>query len=228
MSVFRRGAPEAPRIVIGDDHPLVQAALRSALAGAFPLATIEECPNIDKVVAAVREAPEPIDLVLLDLNMPGSSGLAGLFLMLSYFPTIPVAVLSAAEDAATIRRAMAGGASGYIPKSLALGDMVAAIGTILAGGLWAPVGSGTNPAIDEHDLTAARRFASLSPQQLRILAMIVQGRLNKQIAGELGVSEQTVKIHVSTIFRKLGVATRTQAAVLAGSTAGLNMAGSTS
>jgi DNA-binding NarL/FixJ family response regulator len=219
MSLIRH---EAPHIVIGDDHPLVQAALRSALSSAFPQATIEECPDLDAVVSTVRRSPDVVDLVLLDLNMPGSSGLAGLFLMLSYFPTVPVAILSAAEDVATIRRAMAGGASGYIPKSLGLADMISAIKAILAGDLWAPAALDRDAGLDEEDMATARRFASLSPQQLRILAMIVQGRLNKQIAGELGVSEQTVKIHVSTIFRKLGVATRTQAAVLAGSITGLS------
>lgn len=211
---------ESPHIVIGDDHPLVQAALRSALSGAFPGATIEECPDLDAVIEAVRRSPEVVDLVLLDLNMPGSSGLAGLFLMLSCFPTVPVAILSAVEDAATIRRAIAGGASGYIPKSLALPDMVGAIKTILAGGISTPATFDPDIGVNADDLAAARRFASLSPQQLRILALIVQGRLNKQIASELGVSEQTIKIHVSTIFRKLGVSTRTQAAVFAGSLTG--------
>lgn len=212
--------PRAPRIVIGDDHPLVQAALRSALSGAFPHATIKECPDLDAVIHSVRQCPDAVDLVLLDLNMPGSSGLAGLFLMSSYFPTVPVAILSAVEDVTTIRRAIAGGASGYIPKSLALADMVRAIEAILAGGRWTPTAFDHAIDVDEEDMAAARRFASLSAQQLRILTMIVQGRLNKQIAGELGVSEQTVKIHVSTILRKLGVGTRTQAAVLAGSVTG--------
>jgi DNA-binding NarL/FixJ family response regulator len=209
----------AARIVIGDDHPLIRAALRTALSGALPGATIEECCSLDAVIQAVSPSSETADLVLLDLNMPGSSGLAGLFLLLSRFPTVPVAILSAVEDTGTVRRALACGACGYIPKSLGLAEMVGAIKTLLSGGIWAPLSVAIETDVGAEDLLIARRFASLSPQQLRILRMIVQGRLNKQIAGELGVSEQTVKIHVSTIFRKLGVSTRTQAAVLAGTAA---------
>ncbi|HVL73566.1 MAG TPA: response regulator transcription factor [Beijerinckiaceae bacterium] len=203
-----------PRIVIGDDHPLVQAALRSALPGALPGAEIVEAPNTEAVVDCVGRDPAGVDLVLLDLNLPGTPGLAGLFLLLAHFPTVPVAILSAVQDPSTIRRALACGASGYIPKSLALPTMVAAIEAILRGEVWAPPEA--EGAAEPEDRDLATRFASLSAQQLRILAMIVAGKLNKQIAAELGIAEQTVKIHVSTILRKLDVGTRTQAAVLAG------------
>ncbi|CAO3427883.1 LuxR C-terminal-related transcriptional regulator [Azospirillum doebereinerae] len=202
-------------IVIGDDHPLVQAALRDALGKAMPEVAVVECPDLDSVMAAVGARPDDIDLVLLDLNMPGTHGFAGLFLMLAQHPTVPVAILSALQDADTIRRALAYGASGYIPKSLSMGAMADAIRAILAGAVWAPPLSALDtPEADEAE--AARRFASLSPQQLRILTMIVDGKLNKQIAGELSVSEQTVKVHVSSILRKLNVVSRTQAAVVAG------------
>lgn len=202
-------------IVIGDDHPLVQAALRDALGKAMPGVAIVECPTLDAVMEAVAERPDEIDLVLLDLNMPGTHGFAGLFLMLAHHPTVPVAILSALQDADTIRRALAYGASGYIPKSLSMGAMADAIRAILSGAVWAPpTGALDSPEADEADL--ARRFASLSPQQLRILTMIVDGKLNKQIAGDLNVSEQTVKVHVSSILRKLNVVSRTQAAVVAG------------
>lgn len=202
-------------IVIGDDHPLVQAALRDALGRAMPEVAVIECPDMDGVMAAVAQRPDDVDLVLLDLNMPGTHGFAGLFLMLAHHPTVPVAILSALQDADTIRRALAYGASGYIPKSLSLVAMADAIRAILAGSVWAPPLSALDtPEADEAE--AARRFASLSPQQLRILTMIVDGKLNKQIAGDLNVSEQTVKVHVSSILRKLNVVSRTQAAVVAG------------
>lgn len=202
-------------IIIGDDHPLVQAALRDALGRAMPEVAVIECPDMDGVMAAVAQRPDDIDLVLLDLNMPGTHGFAGLFLMLAHHPTVPVAILSALQDADTIRRALAYGASGYIPKSLSMAAMADAIRAILAGSVWAPPLSALDtPEADEAE--AARRFASLSPQQLRILTMIVDGKLNKQIAGDLNVSEQTVKVHVSSILRKLNVVSRTQAAVVAG------------
>lgn len=204
------------RIVVGDDHPLVQAALATAFAGISPEVEIVACYTLDEVLEAVSVAPADVDLVLLDLNMPGTHGFAGLFMMLGQFPTVPVAILSAQADTATIQRAMTFGASGYVPKSLSLPDMTKAINAILAGEMWAPSYARALPEGPEpQDLDLARRFASLSPQQMRILARIVEGKLNKQIAGELNVSEQTVKIHVSTILRKLQVITRTQAAVLA-------------
>lgn len=204
------------RIIVGDDHPLVQAALTNVFAEVSPEVEIIPCYTLDAVLEAVAAAPADADLVLLDLNMPGTYGFAGLFLMLAQFPTVPVAILSAQADAGTIQRAMTFGASGYVPKSLSLPDMAAAITTILAGERWTPPHIAILAASSaDHDLDLARRFASLSPQQMRILALIVAGKLNKQIAGELNVSEQTVKIHVSTIFRKLQVTTRTQAAVLA-------------
>ncbi len=205
------------RIVVGDDHPLVQAALANVLAEISPEVEIVACYTLDAVMEAVAAAPADIDLVLLDLNMPGTHGFAGLFLMQAQHPTVPVAILSAQADAATIRRAMTFGASGYVPKSLSLPDMAAAIVAILAGERWTPpdIAGLAGGGEGDDDLELARRFSSLSPQQIRILALIVAGKLNKQIAGELNVSEQTIKIHVSTILRKLQVVTRTQAAVLA-------------
>ncbi len=204
------------RIVVGDDHPLVQSALASAFSGVSPGVEIVACYTLDEVVQTVSADPPSIDLVLLDLNMPGADGFAGLFIMLNQFPTTPVAILSAQSGAATIQRAMAFGASGYIPKLLSLPDMTAAINAILAGERWVPrYCDALADDVRQEALELARRFATLSPQQMRILARIVDGKLNKQIAGELNLAEQTVKIHVSNILRKLRVSTRTQAAVLA-------------
>jgi DNA-binding NarL/FixJ family response regulator len=203
------------RILIGDDHPLVQAALQSALSTVLRDLDIIACPSLDEVLATLSKRSDEIDLVLLDLTMPGIQGFAALFILLQQFPTLPVAIISARQDAATIRRAIAYGASGYIPKSLSLPAMADAITRILAGEIWMPGNIGGRGSIQSADVELAARLASLSAQQLRILAMIVEGKLNKQIAGELDIAEQTVKGHVSTILRKLGVGSRTQAAVLA-------------
>lgn len=203
------------RIVIGDDHPLVQAALRSALSTALSDLDIVACQSLDEVLVVLSERPDEIDLVLWDLNMPGIQGFTGLFMMLAQFPTVPVAIISAKQDATTIRRAIAYGASGYIPKSLSLPAMADAVTRILAGEIWMPPNIGGRGSLQSSDLELASRLTSLSAQQLRILSMIVAGKLNKQIANDLNIAEQTVKGHVSMILRKLGVGSRTQAAVLA-------------
>jgi len=203
------------RIIIGDDHPLVRAGLRTALGSVIENIEVLECHSLDEVLQTLTLRAGEIDLVLWDLNMPGVRGFAGLFMLLAQHPTLPVAIISAKQDPTTIRRAVAYGASGYIPKSLSLPTMAEAVSRILGGEIWIPPNIGGRGAIADGDLDLANRFARLSGQQMRILSMIVQGRLNKEIAGELNIAEQTVKGHVSTIFRKLGVGSRTQAAVLA-------------
>lgn len=203
-----------PVIIIADDHPMVRSAVRSAVQHGNPDAELVDCSNLDEVLAALSAREERVDLVLLDLNMPGSQGLLGLFVLSANHPTVPVAIISAVEDTATIRRALACGVSGYIPKSLPMEAIAAAVDTILQGGVFVPPGGAEAgpPRDEERDL--AHRIASLSPQQMRVLAMVAEGKLNKQISFALGVAEQTVKQHVSLIFRKLGVSSRTQAVIL--------------
>lgn len=201
------------RIVIADDHPLVQAALRSALVSVLPDLELIACQSVDEVLEALSDGLNDVDLVLLDLNMPRTEGFVGLFLLHAHHPTLPVAIVSAKQDAETIRRAITFGASGYIPKSLSLPEMAEAIRCILEGEIWTPSRSRGATAPDP-DAEMSARLALLSSQQLRILTKIIEGKLNKQIAGEMDIAEQTVKVHVSTILRKLGVVSRTQAAVL--------------
>lgn len=202
------------KILIGDDHPIVQAALGAALAQMIKGLQVLAAASLDEVEARLMSHADSIDLVLLDLDMPGNVGFTGLFLLQSQFPTVPVAILSAEQDPVTVRRAIAFGASGYIPKALELATMTRAILEILEGGVWVPFPLDDLSAASGDDV-AAKRFASLTPQQLRILTGVVQGKLNKQIAGELNIAEQTVKSHVSVILKKLGVTTRTQAAIAA-------------
>ncbi|PDT45250.1 DNA-binding response regulator [Sinorhizobium fredii] len=199
------------RIVIADDHPMVQAALRSALVTALPDLDLIACRSVDEVLEVLSSDWREVDLVLLDLTMPGTDGFAGLFLLHAHFPTLPVAIVSARQDAATIQKAITFGASGYIPKSLDLPEMASAIGAILEGEIWTPSRFGAETV--DPDAAMSARLASLSSQQLRILTKIIEGKLNKQIAGEMEIAEQTVKVHVSAILKKLGVVSRTQAAV---------------
>lgn len=196
------------RIIVADDHPLFRAALVSALARAAPGAVVEETPSL----AGAREALTrgPVDLLLLDLRLSDSEGFAGLAGVRSDFPAVPVVVVSASEDGGTIARALAFGAAGFIPKSATLGEMIEALAAIRAGDVWAPA----TPDLAEVEPMEAR-IASLTPSQLKILIGLQQGRLNKQIAFDLGVTEATIKAHLTGVFRKLGVQNRTQAVIAA-------------
>lgn len=210
---LQEATASGPSLIVADDHPLVQAALSASLRQAFPGAQIIGASTIDGLVAEISKAQEGIDLVLLDLSMPGSSGFVGLLLLLRSFPTLPVAILSARDEPATIRKAIRLGACGYIPKTLSLDAMAEAVRQILSGDVWVPPGvSLDEPGQGDQDVAA--RLLALSPQQLRILSRMVDGKLNKQIAADLGIAEQTVKAHISTILRTLGVHRRTEAAVL--------------
>lgn len=200
------------RIVVADDHPLFRAALISAVRKASPDAEVVECASLAEARAALAAAP--VDLLLLDLKLSDVEGMAGLTTVRAEHPATPVAVVSASEEPQTIRRALALGAAGFIPKSAALPVMIEAIRAIQDGDAWAPeVGEA---AAGEADLDA--RIASLTPSQLRILEGLKAGRLNKQIAFDLGVTEATIKAHLTSVFRKLGVQNRTQAVILAQST----------
>lgn len=197
------------RIVVADDHPLFRAALRSAVEKASPAAEIVECASLAEAQEALKAGP--VDLLLLDLKLSDVEGLTGLTMVRADHPAVPVAVVSASEEPQTIRRTLALGAAGFIPKSAALPEMVAAITAILDGETWAPEVEAAGA--DEIDLQA--RIASLTPSQLRILEGLKAGRLNKQIAFDLGVTEATIKAHLTSVFRKLGVQNRTQAVILA-------------
>lgn len=208
------GTPQSRlRIVVGDDHPLVQAALETVLAATVPGSEVVPCYSLDEVLDAIAACPSAVDLVLLDLIMPGMNGILGLLQILKRFPMVPVAIISSLHSPAIVSQAIQSGASGFIPKSLSMPEMAVAVQRILAGEIWSPSSSGEeSPNLPSREVS--RRIATLSGQQLRVLTCVVQGKLNKQIAHELNVSEQTVKLYVSAVLRKLGVKTRTQAAVL--------------
>ncbi|WP_075214950.1 response regulator [Mongoliimonas terrestris] len=200
------------RFLIADDHPLFRGALRQALEGMFDGVVILETGSVDEMSAALAE-DEDVDLVLLDLNMPGVRGFSGLLFLRAQFPSVPVIVVSANEDPVAIRRCMEIGASGFIPKSLAIETIRGAIARVIEGGVWTPPDVDVGSRDENSDVTA--RLASLTPQQVRVLMMLSEGLLNKQIAYELSVSEATVKAHVSAILQKLGVESRTQAVITA-------------
>lgn len=202
-------------LIIADDHPLFRSALRTAVAQLLPGVHIVEADSPEALNQAVQEHPRA-DLILLDLRMPGVQGFSALITLRGQYPAIPVVVVSAVEEPAVMRRALDFGACGFIPKSAGLDTIGAALRSVLEGGVWLPPGvAETVAAEDSADRELAQRISSLTPQQFRVLMMLADGRLNKQIGGDLNVSEATIKAHVTAILRKLGLYRRTQAAVLA-------------
>ena len=197
------------RIVVADDHPLFRAALRSAVEKAAPGAVIAECASLAEVLAALGEGAT--DLLLLDLKLSDSEGMGGLTRIRADHPAVPVAVVSASEEPPTVRRALTLGAAGFIPKSAPAETMGEAIASVLDGGSWFPPMAAER---SEADAELAARLAQLTPQQFRVLLCLADGLLNKQIAAELGLAENTVKVHVTAILKKLACYSRTQAAVL--------------
>lgn len=202
------------RLVIADDHPLFRGALREAVSGLLERVEIAEAGTFDEVVELLERSGD-VDLVLLDLAMPGARGFSGLMYMRAQYPSVPVIVVSANDDPAAIRRCMEFGASGFIPKTLGVEAMRAAISRILGGGVWTPPDVDLSTGSDAEAAELIARMATLTPQQVRVLMMLSEGLLNKQIAYQLSVSEATVKAHVSAILQKLGVESRTQAVIAA-------------
>lgn len=196
---------ETLSFLIADDHPMVRDALASALGQSFAGARFEMAGTLDQAKAVLEREAEP-DAVLLDLDMPGMDGLAGLARLRAEHPTAPIVVVSAARDASVVRRAYEFGASAYIDKSAPLEEIAAIVRAVLDGEIFAPPAATTGESF-------AQRAAQLTPQQWRVLALMIQGDLNKQIAHKLGVGEATVKAHVTVILRKLGVRSRTQAVI---------------
>ncbi|MGN6146822.1 MAG: response regulator transcription factor [Mesorhizobium sp.] len=204
--------PGGHRFVIADDHPLFRGALREAIAGTGAVAAIHEAGDFESAKALLL-ANGDIDLVLLDLAMPGASGLSGLISLRGIHATVPMVVVSAHDDPVTIRRALDLGASGFISKSASMEEIRSAIQAVLSGDIAAPVGIDLGVERDPEVSDLIKRLQTLTPQQTRVLGMLAEGLLNKQIAYELGVSEATIKAHVSAILQKLDVDSRTQAVI---------------
>lgn len=197
------------RIIIADDHPLFRNALHLAVSQAITHVQLQEVDCVAQLMQLLAEQGA-VDLLLLDLKMPGASGFSALASLRHLYPDLPVVIVSATEEPAVVVQAMHFGAMGFIPKSTPLPILVAALDAILTGDTWFPEGITLAPTPADN---IAERLASLTPQQFKVLAMLSEGKLNKQIAYELSVSEATVKAHVTAIFRKLNVKNRTQAVI---------------
>jgi DNA-binding NarL/FixJ family response regulator len=202
------------RLIIADDHPLFRGALREAISGLLERGEIAEAGSFDEVTTLLERGAD-IDLILLDLAMPGVRGFSGLMYLRAQYPSVPIVVVSANDDPGVIRRCMDFGASGFIPKTLGIEAIRGAIARVFEGGVWTPPDIDVGRPADSATADLMARLASLTPQQMRVLMMLSEGLLNKQIAYELRVSEATVKAHVSAILQKLGVDSRTQAVIAA-------------
>lgn len=197
-----------PRVLIIDDHPLFRDALDSALKIAFPQGTrSNHAGTFENAITQLQK--QVFDLVLLDLNLSDISGFGGLSQLRSQHADTSIVVISATETPNAYKKAQALGSVGYLPKSLTLDDLSAALVTLLDGGTWFPPETEAGDAND-----TALRIASLTPAQRKVLTGLSNGLLNKQIAFEMGISIATVKAHLTAIFRKLGVNNRTQALLI--------------
>jgi DNA-binding NarL/FixJ family response regulator len=201
-------------LLIADDHPLYRDALRGALSLSLPALTLSEAGDLTSTVDILNR--EDIDLLLLDLHMPGSIDLFGLIHIRKLFPDVPVAVVSGTEDTQLISKIMSAGALGFIPKTASSGDIANAVQAILDGDVWLPPNlSDSVDEIDEEFSELADNVASLTPSQYKVLCFMRDGLLNKQIGYNLDIAEATVKAHVTAIFKKLGINNRTQAVLIA-------------
>jgi DNA-binding NarL/FixJ family response regulator len=199
------------KVIIADDHPLVCAALTHTLRAAMPSVHVVTASSMSAVERAVAQHPD-LDLALLDLHMPGARGFSALLLLRGQRPELPVIVISSNDHPVTIARAQQFGAAGFLPKSAPLADMLIAIATVMAGETCFPR---HGVARNHEDAKLASKLAQLTPQQMRVLMCVADGLLNKQIAHELHLAENTVKVHVAAVLHKLGCHTRTHAALLA-------------
>ncbi|MBL4630876.1 MAG: response regulator transcription factor [Paraglaciecola sp.] len=202
------------KAIVADDHPLFRSALKHALLSVLG-DNILESANFDETLDLLKSNPN-IELVFLDLNMPGNQGLTGLTVLRNHYPDVLVVIVSAEERPDIIKKAIDFGSSGYIPKSTPLPIITQAVGQILEGQIWVPddMLNKVKHLDNSQYKSFATRLEQLTPHQFKVLQLMADGLLNKQIAYELQVSESTIKQHVSAVLSKLGFNNRTQAGVM--------------
>ena len=209
------------KILVVDDHPLIREAMRSVLKQLDPAIEVLEAGDCESALAIAAAEPD-LGLVLLDLRLPGTSGLAGLEVLRERHANVPVVVLSASEDRNEVMRALDLGAMGYIPKTQPSNVMISALKLVLSGGVYLPAEVMSQPAVpppeaqpsdNAYDSKTHAAALGLTPRQAEVLALLIQGKPNKLICRDLNLAEGTVKIHVAAILKALGVMNRTQAVV---------------
>lgn len=199
------------RFVIADDHLLFRGALRQAVTRVLASSTIDEAGSFDELTALLHQDCD-VDLILLDLAMPGISGFFGLIYLRAQFPAIPVMIVSSVDDAGTIRRSLDLGASGFLPKRFGVETLRDAILKVMDGDVWIPPDTDLS-TVDPDVTRLCHGLLALTPQQVRVLMLLSEGLLTRQIASELSITEATIKMHLSGIMQKLDVESRTEAVI---------------
>jgi DNA-binding NarL/FixJ family response regulator len=203
------------KVAIAEDHPLFRTALKQAVFDCRPNAGIKEASNFDDLLAVIEQSPA-LEIIFLDLHMPGNDGFTGLTQLQNNHPDLIVIMVSSDENPDIMQKAINFGAAAFIPKSVDLTTIAAAINAVMSGDTWLPVNMPVNNDVklaQEHK-KLAQQLAQLTPQQYTVLSLVADGQLNKQIAGILNIKENTVKKHVSAILLQLGVYNRTQAGLV--------------
>ncbi|MEO5375751.1 MAG: response regulator transcription factor [Alphaproteobacteria bacterium] len=200
------------KVLIADDHPLVRSGMRAVLNDFDPDMVVVEAVDFPQVLARVEQHPD-LTLVLLDLNMPGSERFSGVAALVERCPTVPVVVLAGSEDPADVRGALDRGAAGYIPKSSSTAVILTALRLVLAGGVYVPPAALHAGAAESPPAPPPPAHDLLTERQVEVLALMRQGKSNKEIARALGIAESTVKAHVSVILKALNVTSRAKAVV---------------
>ncbi|HEX5066054.1 MAG TPA: response regulator transcription factor [Myxococcota bacterium] len=206
------------RILVCDDHAVFRAGLRAVLGELADASELLEAADVAQALALASENAD-IDLALLDLHMPGTDGRTGLRQLRAAHPTLPVVIVSAADDPAEMRHALDDGASGFVPKSARSEELVAALRLVLAGGVYVPraalaASAGADTGAQRR-MRRRERAGTLTTRQIEVLSLMARGLTNREICGVLSIAEGTVKTHVAAIFETLEVTNRTEAAVVA-------------
>lgn len=202
------------RILVADDHPLFREALSGALEPYFQNAQIIEAGSLDDALDKLNQF-DSVDLVLLDLNMPGGEYFNGIISLREQYPDIPIGVVSGSDSVEVVAQVMILGAQGFIPKVTPTREIAQAIMDMIGGKKWLPEGMEADlETVDDELKLLLQRFRELTPKQIQVLSFLRSGLMNKQIAHEMNVTEATIKAHISAILRKLEINTRTQAVLL--------------
>jgi DNA-binding NarL/FixJ family response regulator len=213
------------KILVADDHPLYREAVRVQLERLFDSVSVFEVPSLEEAAAAAASGDAPFDLFLIDFHMPGMS-LAALSQLAQAHPSVPIAVISGTADAGDVRAAIQAGARGFIPKTASGAHLAHGVELLLAGGTSVPADmmlAAADPKIGDTDKDGAAADVAVRPdwllgltdRELDVLKRITRGLSNKEVARELGLAEVTVKLHLRSIFRKMGARSRSDAAVIA-------------